>query len=98
MEVEHARQQRLENAAAAKERLLITENLIRKQDKVQQLMARFNSLMEERRYHLAEETAAAEAEKILPDNPVPMLATWDARLHGLFRERHGVAASLGRRA
>ena len=50
VEVEQARQQRLENAAAAKERLLIAENLIRNQEKVKQLMARFNSLMHEGRY------------------------------------------------
>ncbi len=62
VEVEHARQQRLESAAAAKERLLITENLTRNQEKVKQLMERFNSLMDERRWRPAEQVAAGGAQ------------------------------------
>ena len=54
------RQQQTENLAAAKERHAGNENLLRKQQKVKQLMDRFNSLMEEGRYRLAEESVAAE--------------------------------------
>ncbi len=73
VEVEHARQQRLENAAAAKERLLITENLTRNQEKVKQLLERFNSLMDERRYRPAEQVAL-EAHKAMPDNQAAVQA------------------------
>ncbi len=85
VEVEHARQQRLENAAAGKEQQLIAENLIRNQQKVEQLMNRFNSLMQEGRYRLAEESAAAEAQAILPDSPVPALAVLEARQVGYYQ-------------
>ena len=54
VEFEYARQKRLENMAAGKEQALIAESLIRNQDKVKQLMARFNSLMLEGRYRPAE--------------------------------------------
>lgn len=69
IEFEHARQQRQENIAAARERLLAADTLMRNQQKVRQLMERFNSLMNEGRYTLAEEVAA-EAKKALP-NSVP---------------------------
>jgi len=46
--------------------------LLRDQEKVKQLMARFNSLMQEGRYRLAEDAAATEAQKIMPENPCPL--------------------------
>ncbi len=84
IEVDAAHQQQLENAAAAQERLVVTENLLRNQQKVQQLMQRFNSLMNEGRYVLAEEAAAVEAKKLVPDSPVPRLAELEARQVGYY--------------
>ena len=48
VEVEFRRQQQQENLAAARERQMVTENLLRDQQKVKQLMDRFDSLMERR--------------------------------------------------
>ncbi len=84
LDVEHARHQRLENAAAAKERMLIAENLTRNQDKLKQLMERFNSLMQEGRYRPAEEVAT-EAQKVLPDNPVSAQAVAYNNFVGNYR-------------
>ena len=83
VEVDYVEQQRLESVAAAKERMLIADNLLRSQQKVKQLMNRFDSLMQEGRYSLAEE-ASAEAEKIVPDSPVPIQAKLDARMVGYY--------------
>ena len=82
VEFEYARQKRLENMAAGKEQALIAESLIRNQVKVKQLMKRFNSLMQEERYRPAEGTVAAEMQKNLPDNPVPLQAASFASLEG----------------
>ncbi len=84
VEVEHARQERLANMAAAKERVLIADNLARNQEKTKQLMSRFDSLMREGRYRPAEEAAAAEAQKLQPGNPVPAQAALEARTVGYY--------------
>ncbi len=84
VEFEFARQQRQENVAAARERMLAAQNLIRNQEKVRQLMDRFNSLMNEGRYRLAEEAAAAEAVKVAPGNPVPEQAALFGRTKGYY--------------
>jgi tetratricopeptide (TPR) repeat protein len=87
VEVENARQHRLESEAAANERLLLTENLTRNQQKLTQLMSRFDALMEEGRYRLAEESAGAAAQKMVidkevPPTPVPAMAITQAQLVG----------------
>ena len=74
VEFEQTRQQRQENVAAARERLLVQEGLLHNQEKTKQLMARFNSLMAEGKFRSAEDPVAAEAEKLAPGNPVPLLA------------------------
>ncbi len=79
VEVEQRRQLWEENQAAAQERLLITEDLLQNELKLKQLMDRFNSLMDEGRYSLAEEMAAAEAQELAPDDPVPVTATHSSR-------------------
>ena len=71
VEVEFRRQQEQESMASARERQLITDNLLRDQQKLKQLMERFDSLMSEGKYRVAEEEAAAEAMKIAPTAPVP---------------------------
>ncbi len=86
IELEQRRRQRQEAIAASKERTLVSENLQRKQQKVRQLMERFNSLMDEGRYRLAEEAAAAEAAAEVPECPVPVLATLHARMSGYHHD------------
>jgi von Willebrand factor type A domain len=82
--VEQARQERQASMSAASERLLAASKLERNQLKVKELMERFNSLMSEKRYRDAEEAAASEAEKLVPGNPVPVLATLEARMVGYY--------------
>jgi len=91
VEVEHTRQQRLEAAAAAKERLLIAEGLTRNQEKVKQLMERFNSLMDERRWRPAEQVAA-EAQKLMPNNSTLAQATTHNSMLSNFRTFMAVRA------
>jgi len=85
-EMEHRVQQQQENQARFKEMALIHENLMRKQQKVRQLMERFNSLMDEGRYRLAEEAAAAEAMAADPGNVVPIAATLVSRQTGYHHD------------
>ena len=91
VEFEQARQQRMENVATARERELTRWPLTRSQEKVRQLMERFNSLMDERQFKLAEEAAATEVEKLTqplnPNNPinnVAHLALMNARTIGYY--------------
>ena len=68
--VEHARQERAETESAAREREMLVNALARRQEKVKQLMKRFDSLMNESRYReanyrMAEEEVAREAQDIV---------------------------------
>ena len=73
VEVEQARQQQMENVAAARERQLATTTLMRNQEKVKQLMERFNSLMDEGKYHSRGGRSRGRSGKVLkplnPNNP-----------------------------
>ncbi|HTU26700.1 MAG TPA: hypothetical protein VMF30_14930, partial [Pirellulales bacterium] len=60
--------------AQAEERLRITQALERRQERLRQLMDRFDSLMAEGRYLLAEETAAYEVQKLAPNDPISVSA------------------------
>ena len=75
-----------ENRAAAKERMLVIENLARKQEKMKQLMERFNALMEEGKYRYAEEATAAEAQQVDPLETTAQVATLHARAVGYWEE------------
>ena len=86
IEEEFRRQQRLEVEAAARERMLVNEGLQRKQEKLKQLLERFNSLMEEGLYRSAEEEVAMTAQKVAPDNSVPVSATLNARQKGYYED------------
>ena len=68
-----------QSRAAAEERLRITQSLERNQEKVKQLMDRFDSLMAEGRYLLAEEAAASEVQEMMPDDPISVAAVLDSR-------------------
>ncbi|NQU20353.1 MAG: VWA domain-containing protein, partial [Candidatus Nealsonbacteria bacterium] len=79
IELDHRQQKEHEDLAAARERRLLVENLMHKEMKIDQLMERFNSLMDEGRYELAEEAVAKEVTAEDPDNSVGILATHQAR-------------------
>ncbi|NMC19002.1 MAG: hypothetical protein GYA33_01170, partial [Thermogutta sp.] len=72
--------------AQALERKLLTESLLAREEKLTQLMERFNSLMEEGDYEAAEVDAAMEAVKLAPDNPVMNLAQRMASQQGNFEK------------
>lgn len=86
VELNEQRRRAAQAEAQATERRLITEGLLLKEQKLTQLLARFNSLMKEGRYELAEVEAAGEAEKLSPDAPVPLLARHMASQVGNFEK------------
>ncbi len=86
VELNEQRRRAAQAEAQATERRLIAEGLLLKEQKLTQLMARFNSLMQEGRYELAEVEAAGEAEKLSPDAPVPLLARHMASQVGNFEK------------
>ncbi|HOP77833.1 MAG TPA: hypothetical protein PLD05_10090, partial [Thermogutta sp.] len=86
VELNEQRRRAAQAEAQATERRLIAEGLLLKEQKLSQLMARFNSLMDEGRYELAEVEAAGEAKKLSPDNPVPLLASHMASQVGDFEK------------
>lgn len=65
--------------SARKERVRIVQALDRDQEKMKQLMDRYDALMDEGRYALAEETAYEVAE-IKPDLPVAISAVLNSRM------------------
>ena len=67
-------QEQMQSRAAALERLRVMSALESDQERVRQLMDRFNSLMDEGRYREAEESAAVEVQKIMPDMPIAVSA------------------------
>ena len=69
---------------------MLTENLMLREQRMRQLMERFNSLMAEGRYRVAEELVAVEAQQLDPNNPVPVQATLVARTTGYFYDQIGV--------
>jgi hypothetical protein len=101
-EEEYRRVQRQEAQAAHKERQLAAEGLMRGQEKMKQLMDRFDSLMKEGRYRQAEEGPAQEVEHMAPDLAMSVAATHTSRFTGNLREieeifvsrRRAVTASL----
>ena len=74
--------------SARDDRLRLVQALDREQEKVKQLMDRFDGLMDEGRYELAEETAG-EVASINPNLPVAVVSTLVARAtryHDAFME------------
>ena len=76
----------LEKISAAKERELVAANLLGKQQKDAQLMERFNSLMDEGRYRMAEEGPALQAQEFDPGVPAFTSATLNSRTIGYYRD------------
>ncbi len=76
------RQQNEVARAAAVDRLQISNELIRKEEKLVQLMDRFNSLMAEGRYVAADEIGEMEVGRLAPDSPIAQSATLTAHMTG----------------
>jgi hypothetical protein len=75
-------QQRDIARGAAQERLAIADALARKQTRIQLLMERFNSLMEEGRYLAADEIGDIEMARIAPELPISRTAGLVAHMTG----------------
>ena len=86
VENDHRTQMEQEQLAIAKERLLVNSNLERKTEKLSQLMERFNALMDEGRYRMAEEQVAVEAQRIAPENFAVRSATLNSRTMGYYSD------------
>ena len=90
----HREQERIQQAMAQREIEMTNQALEQDQDKVKQLMERFDSLMAEGRYRLAEESAAFEAKKVV-DRSLPSaesmitVAGLTARLTNTTYDAHG---------
>jgi len=74
--------QQQEAQAAALDRLRIGQNLDRKQEKLKQLMDRFDSLMDEGRYIAADEIGEREVGQLAPELPIAQSATLVAHMTG----------------
>ena len=83
--------------AAAEERLRITQSLERNQEKIKQLMDRFDSLMSEGRYLLAEEAAASEVAETVPGSSIAVSSVLVTRTTPLYgtSPHDGVARQKG---
>lgn len=82
-----------ERRAAANAQLRLLEATYRKQERVKQLMARFESLMDEQKYREAEEVVATEVRR-LEDSPTVRVAKFHAqfvrsidRMNAIFEKR-----------
>lgn len=70
----------LQSVAVAKEQQAILASLEGEQQRVRQLMDRFDSLMDERRYLLAQDIANQEIATIMPGSTIAASAMLDSRL------------------
>ncbi|MDP6445944.1 MAG: hypothetical protein QF805_19300, partial [Pirellulaceae bacterium] len=68
-----------EAAAAAEEARRLVAQLARNRLKVQQLMARFNSLMDEERYIQAQTDVAEQVDQLEPDSVIGRSAAWASK-------------------
>ena len=80
------RQEQAEKLASAKDRERITQKLTRDEEKARQLMARFNTLMDEGEYKVAQTEAAEEAEKLFPDDLALSSAPHYAHMKGAYED------------
>jgi len=78
-DLERRRQERMEREAFNMEQQLILDNLQRKQEKLDGLMERFNALMDEGRYRLAEEEVGPEVAQLAPESTLAPQASLFSR-------------------
>ena len=105
IEVEHRRQEDAERRAAGMEQALVANKLIRDQDKVKQLIARVDFLLEEARTLEGEEAykkagdanaAGLAAAEILPHDPAPAASVLLAQTRG-YDEQNTKTTALAQR-
>lgn len=101
-EFEKLQRQRDERMAKAKEMELLNAQIVQKDNKIRNLMERFNALMEEGRYLEAESDAAMVARDLAPQEPAVLAAMLHSRALGAYAEamrlrearQRGVLATL----
>lgn len=87
VEQEATTQERFANAAAARERLHVLSTMESRQTRLDQLTDRFNALLDEGRYELAEAAAtAAAAEQAAPDAAIATSLPVNARASRYIRD------------
>ena len=91
-EFEQRQQQRQEEESKAKEQEILIQNLVRTQQRVKQVMDRFDSLMLEGNYEKADELAA-EAAKLAPNSSVPVAAGKMAQFSGYYHDNVAMSAA-----
>ena len=91
-EFEQRQQQRQEEESKAKEQEILIQNLVRTQQRVKQVMDRFDSLMLEGNYEKADELAA-EAAKLAPNSSVPVAAGKMAEFSGYYHDNVAMSAA-----
>ena len=98
VELDEDRRTREEALAQRLARQRVIEDLDRDQQKVEQLMERFNSLMKEGRYIEAEDQVAVEALRIEPDSPTLHAASMHASFKGAYDDFVAIVEQRNRAA
>ncbi len=75
-----------ENKAAGQERERLTNHLANQQERIKQLIDRFNSLLDERRFDVADEDVLTEIQRQAADSPIEASAVQAGRLNRTVRE------------
>lgn len=83
------------NLAKARERTLLQETLMRREEKIRQIMDRFNALMDERKYSQAEEGAMILREEA-PEIPISAQAITNVQTVGIYAQTMLVRAERER--
>lgn len=86
--VERRSQEQQERIAVAREQQYLVSEIEQRDDKIKQLMRRFNSLMEEGKYRYAEDAAANEVQILDPDNVPGIAGTLRARTAGYLADAY----------
>lgn len=81
VEVAEQQAQAEDRAAAAQANQRLVEEMFRKEERIRQLMVRFETLMDEGRFRQAEDEVAEEV-RSLQDDPTTRAAVWNARFVG----------------
>jgi uncharacterized membrane protein YgcG len=66
---------------AGQEARRISDETLRREETIKELMEQFAALMDEERYELADDDVAQQVRETAPDLPDAMAATWSARFH-----------------
>ncbi|MCE9547017.1 MAG: hypothetical protein K8T25_16200, partial [Planctomycetia bacterium] len=87
-----------ESKAVRSERQRLIERMSRDEERLRQLMERYESLVKEGRYNEADKEAATEAKKLAPDNPTVMSAVRSGQLKSAYEDNWAVFDQRNRAA